>query len=318
MNNNFSKDKEKNGNNNTDQRIKKFQDFEGLSIDKLNFGLWYVEHIKHLRLIGIIILIIISVVSWLYTIYGFANYYIRGVKEDETMMKQLLETKIIDHSYLAQSVNKDLIIYPAQVLQSSNKTYDLLVQARNTNSKLYGEFNYYFLFNGQKTKQQSGFILPEETKYLFVLAQEFSYQPTDVQLVVENLKWSRLNRKITNWQDYYNTHFNIINSDIKFVPASQSELSQNQLSYNSYNKTPYNYWSVDYLILLFSGNAVINIEKYTLADFMSGQTRLIQLNWLGNIGRVDEVKIIPEINITDQNIYIKYEGEVLPNGQFER
>lgn len=318
MNNNFPTNREKDTANNTDQRIKEFQDTDGLSINKLNFGLWYVEHIKYLRLTGVIILIIISIVSWLYTFYGFAHYYIRGVNEDKVIMKQLLETKIIDHSYLAQSVNKDLIIYPAQVLQASNKKYDLLVQVKNTNSKLYGEFNYYFLVNGQKTKQQSGFILPDESKYLFVLAQEFSYQPSDIQLVVENLKWSRLNRKITNWQDYYNTHLNIIDSDIKFIPASQSELLQNQLSYNSYNKTPYNYWSVDYLILLFSGNAVINIEKYTLANFMSGQVRLVQLNWPGNIGRVDEVKIIPEINITDQNIYIKYEGENRSGDQSQR
>jgi len=42
---------------------------------------------------------------------------------------------------------------------------------------------------------------------------------------------------------------------------------------------------------------------------MSGQTRLIQLNWPDSISRVDEVKIIPEINIMDNNIYIKYEGK---------
>ncbi|MDO9399576.1 MAG: hypothetical protein Q7T79_02750 [bacterium] len=313
MENSFPVNKKKDTAEDIDQQIKKFQDSDGLSINKLNFGLWYVEHIKQMRLILIFILIIISAISWIYTIYSFTYYFVRGIKEDEIMIQQLIETKGLDHSYLVQMAAKDLVIYPAQALLSTNKKYDLLVQIKNINLKFWGKFDYYFLVNGKKTKQQSGFIFPGESKYLFVLAQDFSYQPTDVQLVVENSKWSRIDRQITNWQDYYDTHLNIINTDVKFIPAGQNELSQklelNQLSYNSYNKTPYNYWFIDYLILFFSNNTVININKYTLTDFMSGQTRLIQLSWPGNIGRVDEVKIIPDINILDKNIYIKYKGK---------
>lgn len=324
MKNSFPVDKSKaKADNNIDQQIKKFQDLEGLSVNKLNFGLWYVEHIKQLRMIIIIILIIIASISWTYTIYGFAYYIARGMNEDEIMAKQLVETKGIDHNYLSQSAAKDLIIYPVQVLLSTNKKYDLLVQIKNTNLKSWGNFDYSFLINNQKTKQQSGFIFPGETKYLIALAQDFSYQPSGVQLVIENLSWSRINQhQISDWQDYYNSHLNIINTDAKFVPSNQSGLSQklelNQLSFNSYNKTPFNYWQVDYLILLFNNNAVINVNKYTLMDFMSGQTRLIQLSWQGSIGRVDEVKIIPEINIMDENNYIKYEGKVQPGDQRER
>ncbi|MFH1233852.1 MAG: hypothetical protein V1649_04375 [Patescibacteria group bacterium] len=315
MENSFPVNKRKDiADNNIDQQIKKFQDLEGLSVNKLNFGLWYVEHIKQLRLILPIVLIIISVISWAYTIYGFTYYIARGMNEDEIMARQLVETTGVDHSYIAQLSSKNLIIYQAQVLPSTNKKYDLLVKIKNINLKSSGKFNYYFLINDQKTKQQSGFIFPNETKYLVALAQNFSYQPVGVQLVIENLNWSKINQhQIADWLDYYNSHLNIINTDIKFIPPIQNELSQklglNQLSFNSYNKTPFNYWQVDYLILLFSNNTIVNVNKYTLTDFMSGQTRLIQLSWPDSIGRVDEVKIIPEINIIDDNIYIKYEGK---------
>ncbi|MEK7203359.1 MAG: hypothetical protein AAB653_03520 [Patescibacteria group bacterium] len=315
MKNGFPINKEKAAKDNIDQQIKKFQDLEGLSVNKLNFGLWYVEHIKKLRLIMIIFLIVISITSWAFTIYGFAYYIARGMNEDEIMVRQLVEINTIGHDYLARLFVNNLIMYPAQILPSTNKKYDLLAQIKNNNPKSWGKFNYYFLVNNQKTKQQSDFILPGESKYLFALAQDFSYQPAGVQLVIENLNWQKINQhQIADWQDYYNSHYNIINTDIKFIPASRSELSQklglNQLSYNSYNKTPYNYWQVDYSILLFSNNTIINVNRYTLMYFMSGQTRLIQLSWPGNIGRVDEVKIIPDINIMDKNIYIKYEGKV--------
>ncbi|MEK7557639.1 MAG: hypothetical protein AAB530_00300 [Patescibacteria group bacterium] len=319
MENSFPTNKKKDTVDNIDQQIKRFQDSDGLSINKLNFGLWYVEHIEQMRLILIFILIIISAVSWLYTIYSFTYYYVRGIKEDKIMMQQLIETKGVDHRFLVQSAAKDLAIYPVQVLQSTNKKYDFLAQIKNSNLKFWGNFDYYFLVDGKKTRQQSGFIFPGELKYFFDLAQDFSYQPTVVQLVIENLKWSRTNRQIDDWQNYYDVHLNIANTDVKFIPANQSELSQklelNQLSYNSYNKTPYNYWLVDYLILFFSNNTVININKYTLSDFMAGQTRLIQLSWPGNMGRVDEVKIIPDINILDKDIYVKYEGKAQSGNQ---
>ena len=314
MKNSFPTNKEKPADDDIDQQIKKFQDLEDLSVNKLNFGLWYVEHIKQVRLSLIIFLIIISIASWAYFIYSFTYYIFRGMNEDEVIIKQLIEINSISHNYLAQSAAKNLITYQVQVLPSTNKKYDLLVQIKNSNLKSWCRFNYYFLVNNQKTKQQSSFIFPGESKYLFALAQNFSYQPADVQLVIENLNWQKVNQhQIPDWDDYYNSHFDIINTDIKFIPASQSGLSQklglNQLSFNSYNKTPFNYWQVDYLILLFSNNKIININRYVLADFMSGQTRLIQLNWPDSISRVDEVKIIPEINIMDNNIYIKYEGK---------
>jgi len=43
---------------------------------------------------------------------------------------------------------------------------------------------------------------------------------------------------------------------------------------------------------------------------MSGENRPVQLSWPGNISRIDRVEIIPEINIMDDNIYIKYEGGI--------
>ncbi|MBU1871000.1 MAG: hypothetical protein ABH818_01840 [Patescibacteria group bacterium] len=290
---------------------------DNIFIKKLNFGLWYVTHLKQLRLAVIIFLNIASAACWVYTIHGFAYYIMYGMKEDEVIVKEMINSKTIDHSYLMQLGAKDLILYPVTVLSSIDKKNDFVVQIKNVNPKIWARFDYYFLIGTQKTKKQSGFIFPNEIKYFLALAQESLTDSTNAQLVIENLKWQRINsHKISDWPSYYNAHLNITSTDAKFISASQSELSQelslNQLSCYTNNKTVFNYWKVDYSILLFSNNTVIHVNKYTLMDFMSGQTRLIELSLLGNIKHVDKVEVIPEINIMDDDIYIKYKGEVRP------
>ena len=302
-------------NANLDKRLKSFQDIEGLSTKKLNFGLWYVEHLKQLRLALIIFLVGLAVVSWFWTIYGFAYYLISGMKQDDILIDEIAQTSGADHSYISQSAPQGLNFSPVQVLNSTDKKYDLVAQIENINLKSWAQFDYYFSFGSQATKKSSGFILPGETKYLLALAEPTATRPANVQLIIENLRWQRVNQhQISDWQDYYESHLAIVNTDIKFTPASQSDLSQklglNQLSFNSFNRTPFNYWQVDFIILLYSGNALVSVDKYGLTDFMSGENRPVQLSWPGNIGRIDKIEIIPEINIMDDNIYIKYEGGI--------
>lgn len=298
-----------------DKKLEHYQDIEGVSTKSLDFGLWFIEHKKQLRSALVIILIVISAISWSYTIYGFAYYIAKGMADDEKLISEMVRNSNPGHNYIASQAAEDLNYYPALVLKSSDKRYDFLAQLKNPNKDWWAEFYYYFTVGQTKTKIEKGFILPQETKFLLTLAQEFSYQP-QVQLVIENLRWQRVNAHlIPDWNDYYASHLNIVNSDIKFLPASLSGLSEkvmlNQLDFTSVNKTPYNYWQVDYIILLFGGDNVISVNKYSLTDFMSGQVRSVNLSWPGNLGRVSKIEINPEINIMQDDIYIEFSG----NGQ---
>jgi len=43
---------------------------------------------------------------------------------------------------------------------------------------------------------------------------------------------------------------------------------------------------------------------------MSREKRKVEISWLGGLSASDDIKIVPEINIFEDDIYIKYEGGI--------
>jgi len=295
--------------------VKNYVGPEGITTKQLEAGLWYVEHKKILRNILYGFLILVGAISWTYTIYGFAYYIARGMAEDQILAKQLVNTSVIGHDYVVAVGAKELTAGPVGILGSTDKKYDLYSQLKNDNADWWVEFDYYFITEGQATKKAHNFILPSESKYLFALAQDFFSPPASAALMLENVVWQRISaHQIPDWPDYYHRHLDIESSNIKFIPASLSPLSEklnlNQLSFKVINQTAYNYWETGFIILLYRSGSLVNINHYILSDFLSGQERSIELSWPGSIGQADRVEIIPEINIMKEDIYIKYEGGV--------
>ncbi len=291
----------------------KYEDLEGITEKKLNIGLWYVERKRKLRLALIIFLVLLGSVSWAYTIYGFCYYLYRGMEEDEKLAVQIAKIGAVGHEYVSTVAPADLEFYPPQILKSGERKYDFFVQISNANKKHWAEFEYYFLADGRETARREGFILPEESKFLMDLGEEFNYKPANVQFKAVNLVWRKIDpHKISDWQEFKNSRLNIAVSDTEFIPARASELSEkinlNNLKFNSANNTAYNYWDAGFIILLYGGSNIIGVNKYTLAEFMSGQNRRIELSWPGVLAQVSKASVIPEINIMDDNVYIKYEG----------
>ncbi|MFH1255280.1 MAG: hypothetical protein V1667_02320 [bacterium] len=298
-----------------DEKIKNYQSVEGITTKQLEIGLWFVEHKRQLKNCLIYFLILVSAISWSYTIYGFAYYIARGMGEDEILIKQMAQINGAGHDYVARLSAKDLAIGPVEVIKSSEGKYDLYANLKNDNAKWLVEFEYYFTAAGRSTEKTKGYILPDGERYLAALAESFPYYPENSRLVVENIKWSRINQhEIPDWEAYKSDRLNIGISGIEFVSASNNPLSEkmglNRLSFNAVNRAAYNYWSVGFTILLYSGGEIIGINHYILDDFMSGQNRSVEISWPGNLGGVSSVEIIPEINIMEDGIYIKYEGGI--------
>jgi hypothetical protein len=296
------------------EEVERYKDVEGITTKKLNFGVWYVEHREQFKKILIGFLTAVAVVSWLYTLYGFFYYAIWGMKQDRLSAYELAKTNVIGHDYIARISAKDLQISATEVLKSSSQKYDFIAKIKNPNQKWRSEFSYYFYSGDKRTETLQGFILPGEEKYLVIFNQDFS-GGSAVRLAIENIGWSRINQhKIPDWASFSAGHLNIVVKDIVFTPANKSGLTDkinlNQLGFAAINKTAYNYREVDFVVLLYSGSAVIGVNKYKLKDFMSGEERQIQANWPGALGRVSKVEVIPEVNIMDDGAYLKFEGGV--------
>ncbi len=293
-------------------KAEKYKDTEGLSTKKLNFGLWYVQHREQFKKTLIGLLAAVAAVFCLYGMYGFVYYIFWGMKQDRLLAYELVETSVAGHDYIVQISAKDLQIFPTEVLKSAGQKYDFIAKIKNPNQKWRSEFSYYFYSGDRQTEIFKSFILPGEEKYLVVFNQDFS-GGSAVGLAIEKIDWSRINQhKIPDWASFSRDHLNIVVKDIIFTPSSKSGLTDkinlNQLSFITINKTAYNYREVDFIVLLNSGSAVTAVNKYKLKDFMSGEERQIQTNWPGALGRVSKVEVIPEVNITDDEAYLKFEG----------
>ena len=298
-----------------DKKVKNYVSTEGITTKQLEIGLWYIEHKRQFKMVLIGCLILISAVSWAYVIYGFAYYIARGMNEDEVLIKELVQANGANHNYIKQIAAKNLALGPVEIISLSGKKYDLYTELKNDNQKWWAEFDYYFAAAGRKTEKTKGYILPEQTRYLTALAEDFSYYPEDGRLIIENINWRRINQhEIPDWEAYRASHLNIDSAEIKFIPARLNPLSEklglNQLSFKAINNTAYNYWSVGFNILLYGGGRITGLNHYILNDFMSGQTRLVEISWPGDLNRTDRVEIISEINPMKDDIYIKYDGGV--------
>lgn len=293
--------------------IKRYKDQDGLTVRKLDIGLWYLEHKNLLRKILIGFLIFISAVSWPYVIYGFANYLSRGMTEDKALVDDIVNSGRISHDTIVSLSPKDLSFGSASMLPSGNNKYDFFARVQNPNERHGAEFIYYFSDGNKDTESLSGFILPGETKYLLSLGNELEYRPASSQLKIDGLKWVTIDRhEISDWKDYSERHLDIAISDTKFTPAGQSGLSDkislNSLEFNTLNNTVFNYWNVDFIILLFGGSNIVGVNKYSLNEFMSGQTRQASMNLPGELSHVSKIEVFPEINILQDDIYIRYDG----------
>ena len=295
--------------------IKRYKDIGGLTLRRLDWGLWYVEHKKILQRILIGFLILVSGASWSYTIYGFAYYYTRGIAEDELMAKQIIEAGHLNHEAILMSMPKDLVYDQTKILKANEDRYDFYARVMNPNDRHSVLIEYYFLTSTGETEHAKEFILPGETKYFLSLSNELESRPVNAQLRLADVNWNRIDRhEISDWELFKDKRIDFTINDAQFVPANQSGLSDkinlNHLEFTAKNNSAYNYWNVDFVILLYSGPNVVGINKYSIEEFMSGEEREAAMSWPGVIGRVSKVEIIPEVDITRSDIYIKHEGGI--------
>lgn len=304
----------------TEETIKKvnigrYNDPEGLTETKMNIGLWYLEHKKQMLFLFNIILITISVFSWAYVLYGLGYYFIKGMPEDRKLANELAQRNLVGHEYFLKIAPRNLGVYETESFRLDNGKYDFMAVVKNPNKDRVGRFKYSFLTDNYETEKETGFILPGETKYLLVLGQEVLGNPNIVNLKISGLEWIRLDKHTyPDWEAFYKEHMAVSAENVKFTPAKSTILTEkinlNQLDFTLENSSAYNYRSVGMIILLKQADRVVAVNKYKANDLLSGEKREVGMTWPGRLGRIDNTLVIPEIDISRDDIYIDFQGKI--------
>lgn len=299
----MSKGENLNGQN-KDIDLKNYNDSAGVSLKGMNFGLWVAENRRKITKIIIILLILLSAFFFIYSSYNYIVYFISGDPNSQFVINnQILSPR---------KVTSDLEISPLQVFSSDSRS-DLAVQLSNPNDKFMANFSYCFKLGEKNVACGTGFILPSEKKYILALAAEFTGSRSELTFSVSDIFWRRIDtHQIPNWSDFYNKRLDFAVSGLNFASAAVSGLSDkvnlNTLDFSVKNQTAYGYYEAPLNIFLYNGSEIVAINRYIIQNFLPGETRSVNISWPGSFSAVNRTDVTPDINIMDDNVYLKYQG----------
>lgn len=287
----------------TDSRLERYKDPSGVSWRQLNFGLWLAENRRNITRAITFILILISAFFFIYSSYSYIIYFLSGSIDNQPENQVLSPRNFIN----------EMTIGSLEIFRNTD-SYDLAIRLQNNNDNFSAEFNYCF-YQGENTLDcKRGYILPSENKYLLSLGLELQ-DSTAVSFKINDIFWSRVNRReIPDWEVFFNERINFETANINFLNASRSGLSENirlnSLEFDFINHSPYSYFNVPLSIFFYNGSNLVGVESYVAKDFLTGETRSIKMTWPGDLGTVNRIEVIPNINILDDEVYLKYGGGI--------
>lgn len=289
------------------QKLDQYQDLSGLTIKKLNFGLWYVENIKFIKLTFFWLIIAIGAIGWFYTVGSFGYYMIIGMNKDNEMLRQMVATRTASQTV---SPPVDIIIGATQTFIGADGRYDFALDISNPNSLYYGQFDYSFLINGSSTSVQKGFVLPGENKRIVMLGLGWPGSVNTVNAQIGRVSWQKINRhQIPNWQKYKKEHLALSVGEITITSPEQSDIpgatSMSGISFNFANQSPYSYYRLPLNIFIYSYDRLAGVYQTSLDNFASSESRLIRLSYPGYLDDKSRIEVVPELDIMRPDIYFK-------------
>ena len=293
--------------------LKKYKDPQGLTIRKMVIGLWFVKHRKHFISFFKIFLAIIGIITWSIFIYTFGSYIIFGLKLEDELLSSILKKTTVGHDYFVSISAQPIVLHPLDIVNVGDGKYDFAFKATNPNARYFARVFFTINAQGEELGPFADFILPGDTKYILSLNNELEQSITSATYNTK-IAWRRISKHdIMDWESFRDYHLDFEISDDEFTPAKSTIMTEktnlNNLEFTVANKTPYNYWEVDFNILLHGRDKIIGLNTYKVDEFMSNEKRTINVTWPGQIGRVDVIQIVPNLNIIENDIYIDFEGD---------
>lgn len=281
---------------------------EKLTEKELNWSYWFVVNKEKLKKAGTIALATVAGCLFLYGAGGLLFFYAYQNREIDELQRQIVKSKL-DYAYL-QEKNTPLSVEfgEVSVLKIKADKFDIVGEVRNPNQGWYlASFDYYFLTGTGATERRSSFLLPEEDRYLTELNWTSETNFSEAQIVLENLKW----KKQADFVSLKDKVFRIAISAADFVSAQNlglaEELSVSQVKFKAENQSAYNFNRVDFAVLLFRGGTMVGATRTFAADFKSGESREIKINFFHPLSSVDTVLVAPEVDILNPDSYMAFE-----------
>lgn len=195
---------------------------------------------------------------------------------------------------------QNLAIGMPKALLVGDGLYNLVVVVKNPNKEwLLPELDYNFVVNGQDLPVKLSYLNTEDTTVLTYLGYRSNTVIKDVKINISRYQWQRLSSDINSvsWSlnniAYQPLSREVVNEQTVVLPA--------RVTWQAKNLSLYDFWQVDFQVLLLSGESVVGFAEIPARDFKSLELRELQSVFNYNLASVSRVEIIPRVNWLDND-----------------
>jgi len=273
-----------------------YQPLKPSQIERAYFVLSHRDKlIKIATIVGI--LVVVAIYGWL--TYSLVNLISAG--SYESMAANVMPRSDWENYHL-QRAPRDLEVKNATFVSIGESRYNLVADLVNPNTNwAVRDLEYHFVVNGENLPVDKAFVNPGEERLLLRTGYQMVLPINSVQVVIDNVGWRRFedDAPIINWEV----------TDISYNPVRTIETSSGPdtlpagVSWTARNLSLYNFWEVEFQIAIFSGDRIVGVNSTRAKDFYSLESRSMDVVWLNNLPRVNNVKIYPLVNWLDENNY---------------
>ncbi|MBU0597247.1 hypothetical protein KJ641_02340 [Patescibacteria group bacterium] len=278
---------------------------EDLSYKEFKFANWVVSNRLLMKKIGIGIIIGWCVISLGYSGFRWAEYLIVGYWGDRDMTNQIASEienyNAIQSLYSAQN----LVLGRTQVFDAENNKYDFFTEVKNSNKNWLAVLEYKYSYGGGETEMREVTILPQTELPVVILGYENSSFPSSAKLVIENIRWHRIDpHMISDVPAFMAERIVFVIDDFNFVRGATSGLSTNRVAFDIINSSAYSYWQPEFSLVMLNGGSVVGVANITVDQFRTGDTHSVDLRLFDTSINVTDIMVIPMVNVFDESAFM--------------
>jgi hypothetical protein len=257
---------------------------------------WFVGHKDFFKKWWVIAIVSADLLMIVYIAISFLLYAFE-IPRYNAMIKEM-GNNFINEKYRQDSRPQPLQIEYVKALPTGLGRYDLVARVKNTN-KNWGikTLNFTFRIEGRETPVNTGYIWPDQEKYLVLLNYSSSANQSlqNVEFVGQELEWQKLGdlslpQKIS---------FTVSDAKLSQGEVTGSASQASLVSAKVKNSSLYSFWKAGVVVVVSLDDEPLAVNYYTLREFQSSAESEITVSWLKNISLNATVDIFPEVNIFD-------------------
>lgn len=239
-------------------------------------------------------------------VFGVVMYLVSGSFAESRTTAGLLANVAATHTDVIKAAPTVLQIEDAKSASVTSGKYDVFAAVRNPNSEWYATFDYVFVYEGGQTEVMSGFMNPDDYRLLSAINLPFERRPTSLRLVISNQVWHRVDRHVIADTDIFLAeHANITVEQATYtkdVTLGSEQIARSAITLS--NRTAYAYWNPEFLVKLMRGSTVVSLTRISVPEFKSGETRVVEVRWLGEVPPSGTVVLEPLVFYFDPAVYM--------------